>query len=275
MSKILSLISLHNQTAIVTGSSDGIGKAIAQIFIEAGANVVLHGRSAEKLQKVVEELTALGGKVKSIAGDIKDAAVRKLLVDTAVNTFGSLNILVNNAGVFLSSPVDKETEKSIAEVIDTNTTAPLLLISEATPHLIASKGTIINVASTAHLGFLPGASVYSASKAALHAITSVLTVELGPQGVRVNTISPGLIPTNMSSVIPEQTHVTTRDKHTPLRRLGNVVDVAHAALYLASPLSSFITGNDIVVDGGSVLTHPLGLAFAESASPAPSPQQAL
>lgn len=112
-------------------------------------------------------------------------------------------------------------------------------------------------------GAIPGGSIYAATKAALQAITTNLAVELGPKGIRVNAISPGLIPTHMTAGIPETVRSKVSDEFTPLHRLGSVDDVAHAALYLASPISSFITGNDIVVDGGSRLYHSATFAFNE------------
>lgn len=139
------LLCLKDQTAIVTGSSDGIGRAIAQSFLNAGANVVLHGRSSEKLKSLMEEMKQHSDRVDFVVGDITDGQTRTQLIETAINSFGGLNILVNNAGMYGRGDIEQETEKHIVDSMMTNTIAPILLISLATPHLAESKGTIINV----------------------------------------------------------------------------------------------------------------------------------
>jgi len=261
------LISLHGQTAIVTGSSDGLGLAIASVFVQAGANVVFHGRSTEKLQRVLESFASSGNgsHVKSVAGDINEEKVRKELVDTAVKHFGGINILVNNAGIYRPYPVDKITEQNFDESVNTNTRSPLLLIRDAVPHLIKSKGSIINfssIAANTHLS-IAAHSIYEITKSDMNAITRSLAVELGPQGVRVNSISPGFIPTSMTSEVPLGAQEILRDRYTPLRRIGTPSDISHVALFLASQLSSFVTGQDIVVDGGVILGNPFGYCFAD------------
>jgi len=265
--QLANLLSLHGQTAIVTGSSDGIGLGVATAFVHAGANVVLHGRSSEKLQHVLDSFASSGhsSQVKIVTGDINVDKVRQELISAAVTNFGGLNILVNNAGIYRPSPLDKISEEQFNESVHTNTLSPLLLIRDATPHLVKSKGSIINLSSIAansHLS-IPQHSIYEITKSDLHAITRSLAVELGPQGVRVNTISPGLIPTSMTSDIPVPVQEILRDRYTPLRKTGSTTDIGNVALFLASQLSSFVTGNDIVVDGGIILGNPFGYAFAD------------
>jgi NAD(P)-dependent dehydrogenase (short-subunit alcohol dehydrogenase family) len=255
---LTSRIDLTGKVAIVTGASRGIGEAIARTFADAGAAVVVASRKIEDLQKVEEHIVSSGGRARAIAchtGKVED--VQKLVAQ-AVAEFGQVDVLVNNAaanpyfGPMLDCP-DLAWDKTF----EVNTRGYFYAAREVIRHLQARKapGSIINVASVAALRAAPMQGVYAMSKAAVVSMTQTLAFEVGGQGIRVNAIAPGLIETKFAAAIVGNEvlrgHAVAR---TPLGRHGQPVEIAGAALYLASDASSFMNGHVTVVDGGMTMT---------------------
>lgn len=244
-------MNLSNKVAVITGATSGIGLATAKQFLAQGAKVVLTGRSQEKLDAVAAELEGDFLLVPAEASSLTDSA---RLVDTVHNHFGKIDVLFLNAGVFRMEPVADLTEDVYDEVMNVNVKGPLFTVKAATPFLNEGASVIFNTSVVNGKGF-PAMGAYAASKAALRSVTRTLAAELGAQGIRVNSISPGPIDTpiygkhnmpqdaidEMASSFPAQ---------VPLGRFGQADEVAKAAVFLASPESSYITGSELPVDGG-------------------------
>jgi NAD(P)-dependent dehydrogenase (short-subunit alcohol dehydrogenase family) len=260
------------KVALVTGSSSGIGEEIAIQLAKYGAKVVVTGRGQSKIDAVVEKcnqvsptkLQALG--VKCDVG--KDSEV-SALVDKVISTHGGLDILVNNAGIAASSPItDVSIMANFDTIMRTNLRAPFFLTHLLVPHLIKSKGNIINMSSVAGQHPFDKLPVYCASKAALDMFTKCLAIDLGPKGVRVNSVNPATIRTpifmamGFSSDLMQAIEKQCADDY-PLGRIGEVDDVAKFVLFLASDDASFITGLVGQVDGGSLQTMT-GVTYKES-----------
>lgn len=243
--------SLSEKTALVTGGGTGIGKAIVEAFVKEGANVFVAGRREEPLKQIA---AAHSGKVKYLRADISDPNHVRRAVSAAVESFGRLNVLVNNAGVFLMKPLTDCTDADIAQQLSVNLGGTLIAIREAIPHLIKTKGNVINISSTAGQGVFTGAAAYSAAKAGMDHATRCLAVELGPLGIRANAVSPGMTDTDMAAPITTSKEMS---QHmigmTPLRRLGKPEDIAKAAAFLASDEASWITGQVVQSSGGLLL----------------------
>lgn len=242
---------LSGKTALVTGGGTGIGKAIVEMFVKEGVNVFISGRRGEPLKQVAN---AHGGKVKYIQADMSEPAQVRRAVSAAVEAFGRLDVLVNNAGVFLMKPLTECTDADIAQQLSVNLGGTLIAIREAIPHLIKTKGNVINISSTAGQGVFSGTAAYSAAKAGMDHATRCLAVELGPLGIRVNVVSPGMTDTDMAAPITASKEMS---QHmigmTPLRRLGKPEDIAKAAVFLASDEASWITGQVVQSSGGLLL----------------------
>lgn len=246
---------LQNQTAIVTGGTAGIGKAIALKFAEAGAKVAIMGTNAERGAEVVEEIRALSGGDNAIFLQVDigstaqvDAAIKKVL-----EQFQQVDILVNNAGITCDQLIMKMTEEEWDRVMTVNVkscynTAHALV----RPMMRARKGKIINVSSVVGLTGNPGQVNYAASKAAIIGFTKALALELASRSICVNCIAPGFIETNMTEVMTDSQKEATLAK-IPLGKMGKPEDIANTALFLASNLSDYITGQVFTVDGGMVM----------------------
>ena len=244
---------LKNKVAIVTGASKGIGASIAKYFAAEGAKVVVnYASSQEGADKVVKEITGNGGTAIAVQADISKEADIIRLFDETKNTFGTLNILVNNAGVYNYEPIEAVSEASIQQHLNINILGAVLSIREAVKAFGDKGGNIINISSVA--GKLPMAtgSVYSATKAALDAVTIALSKEFKGRNIRINSILPG-------SVETEGTHtagITGSDfekvliANTPLSRMGQPEDIAKVAVFIASDDSGWITGEKLSVSGG-------------------------
>lgn len=245
---------LADKVAVVTGASKGIGASIAKYFAAEGAALVVnYASSKDGADKVVREVTGLGGRAVSVQGDMaKRADIQRLFAETK-KTFGRLDILVNNAGIYGFSPLEEVTEDYFYKQFNLNVLGLLLASQAAVGMFDASGGNIINISSVVStLGFA-NASVYSGTKGAVDSITRSLAKELGPRGIRVNAINPGMVET-------EGTHsagIATSDwrkqieAQTPLGRIGKPQDIAALALFLASADSSWITGETFVISGGN------------------------
>ena len=246
--------SLQGKVAIVTGASKGIGAAIARSFAAQGASVVVNYSSSKPgADQVVAEIEKAGGKAVAVQGNVGKAAEVKELFARAHAAFGRLDILVNNAGVYQFGALEEVTEAEFHRQFDTNVLGPILATQEAVKRFGDQGGSVINVSSVASTKGLPGATVYGATKGALDQITRNHAIELAPKKIRVNTIAPGGVET-------EGTHTagiigSDFEKQmvadTPLGRLGQPDDIAGVAVFLASDASRWITGERLVVAGGS------------------------
>jgi len=244
-------LELNDKTALITGASRGIGLAVASRFLEAGANVMLSSRTAEDLAEAATSLEAQGaaGRVAWKAAHVGDGDQAQACVAETVERFGALDILINNAGTnpYFGPMVDIDIPRA-QKTFEVNQLAVLMWSSYAVK--AGLRGSIINVASIGGLGVEPGIGWYNVTKAAVLHITRQLAFELAPD-IRVNALAPGLIKTKLARALWEGPGEERIAAHIPLRRLGLPDDVATAALFLASDAASWITGQTLVVDGGT------------------------
>lgn len=244
---------LKNKVAIVTGASKGIGASIAKHFAAAGAKVVVnYASSKEDAEKVVKNITDKGGIAISVQGDVSKVADVNRLFEESKNAFGALDILVNNAGIYKYAPIEQVSEASFHEQFNINVLGSLLAIQASLNHFGESGGNIINISSGASNTPLPTGSVYSATKAALDAITISLSKEFSGRNVRINSILPGVVETegSRSAGFIGSDAETKFVANTPLGRTGQPDDIAKAVLFLASDDAAWITGEKISVSGG-------------------------
>ncbi len=249
---VSSLLDLVGRTALVTGASGGIGGAIARRFAEAGAAVVVHfHRNRAGADAVVGSIRAAGGVAEPHQADISSANGASALIDAAFGTFGGLDILVNNAGQQPVHMLADTTEADFNAILAANVTGPFLLVKAFAGRLkqAARPGSVVNIASIEGHNPAAGHAHYASSKAALLMFTRAAALELGPQGIRVNSVSPGLIHRDgIEQGWPEG--VARWTSAAALGRLGRPEDIADAALFLASDAARWISGADLVVDGG-------------------------
>jgi NAD(P)-dependent dehydrogenase (short-subunit alcohol dehydrogenase family) len=247
------LFDLAGKTAIVTGSSRGIGRAIAELFAQAGARVVISSRKAEACAAVVEAIAAAGGKAVAIPCHIGDKAQLEGLVAGAQAHFGPVDILVCCAGINPHyGALTEIADATFDRVMATNVRSALTLAGLVLPQMAARRGgAIIIVSSIAGLRGTAGLGAYAISKAADMQLARNLALEWGPHNIRVNCLAPGLIRTDFARALwQDEALMERRLATTPLRRIGEPEEVAGAALLLASPAGRFITGQTIVIDGG-------------------------
>lgn len=248
-------ISLIGKVAIVTGGGRGIGKAIARRLAEAGAGVVIASRKLEILQATAAEFADLPGKVVPIACHVGRHDQLEILVRETESKLGPVDILVNNSATNIGQgPSLAVTDEMLDKMIEINIKSALRLVRLTVPKMIERKrgGSVINIASIAGLQPQPGGLLYSFTKAGLIMMTKSWAREFGPDGVRVNAIAPGLIQTDFSEHFwKNEPYRTQLESTQPIRRIGQPHEIAHAALYLASDESSFVTGQVFVVDGGA------------------------
>ncbi|XP_061168608.1 3-oxoacyl-[acyl-carrier-protein] reductase FabG-like [Saccostrea echinata] len=251
---------------LITGASSGIGEGIAVLLAKCGASLSLTGRNENKLEAVKEKCLKEGltpEKILLSVGDITSRDYRRSLVDQTIKQFGKLDVLVNNAGMAKSMDISMETEENFDEIMNVNIKSAYFLTQLAIPHLKATKGCIINnssVLSTTVLPDVSGCCSYSMSKAAMDAFTRNLAIELAPFGIRANSVRPGITRSNLARYsIPDEELLNkvmaTSEKANPSGRNGEPEDVANAVSFLASDKSSYITGQDIVIDGGRFIRY--------------------
>jgi 3-oxoacyl-[acyl-carrier protein] reductase len=244
---------LKGKVAIVTGASKGIGAGIARSLGKAGASVVVnYAASRDGADRVVAEIQAAGGKAIAVQGDVANSADVKRIFAVSKEAFGAVDVLVNNAGIYGFAPIDQANEQDFHRQFDTNVLGIVLATKEAVAQFGDKGGSVINVGSVVSKKGIPGASIYSATKGAVDALTRSLAVELGPRGIRVNTIAPGPVET-------EGTHAAGMVGSdflngivatTPLGRIGQPDDVAKVVVFLASDESAWLTGERLSASGG-------------------------
>jgi len=244
---------LVGKVAIVTGASKGIGAAIAKQLAAEGATVVVNYASSKAgADKVVADITAAGGNAFAVQADVsKKPDIDRLLAETK-KRFGHLDVLVNNAGIYEFSPLEQISEEHFHKQFNLNVLGLVLTTQEALKHFNGSGGSVINVSSVVGVNPLPGASVYSATKAAVDAITKSLAKELGPKKIRVNSINPGMIETegvHSAGIIGGDLEKQVVAQ-TPLGRIGQPGDIGKVAAFLASDDSGWLTGETLVAAGG-------------------------
>jgi len=244
---------LSGKVAVVTGASKGIGAGIAKGLGAAGAAVVVNYASDEAgARRVVDQITREGGKAIAVQGNVAKAEdVRRLFAETT-KALGTLDVLVNNAGVFQFDPLEAVTEAEFHREFDTNVLGTILATQEAVKHFGPAGGSVINIGSVAGRNPVPNSVVYSATKSAIDSITRVLGQELGPRKIRVNSLNPGYTETEgaerMGFVGSDEANELVA--HTPLGRPGRPEDIARVAVFLASDASAWMTGEAVFASGG-------------------------
>ena len=243
---------LEGKVAVVTGASKGIGAAIAKTLAAHGAAVVVNYASSQAgAESVVAEIVAAGGKAVAVGGDVSKAVETNGIIDAAIKNYGRLDILVNNSGVYDMAPLEAITEEHFHRLFNVNVLGLLLVTQAAAKHL-GQGGSVINISSAVTRLRPPNSAVYTGTKGAVDMITAVLAKELGPRGIRVNSINPGLVETegtraqgfigsDFEKVLVAQ---------TPLGRLGQPDDIAKVAVFLASDDSAWMTGELLPASGG-------------------------
>ena len=244
---------LAGKVAVVTGASKGIGAAIAKHLADEGASVVVnYASSKEGAERVVREITGKGGKAIAVQADVaKQADIKRLFAETR-KAFGRLDVLVNNAGIYEFSPLEAVTEENFYKQFNINVLGLILTSQEAVKHFGSEGGSIINISSIVSTLAPANTAVYSATKAAVDAVTKSLAKELGPRKIRVNAINPGMVETEgwHAAGIAESDMRKQTEATTPLGRIGQPQDIAPAAVYFASSDSAWVTGETLYITGG-------------------------
>ena len=236
----------NDKVVIVTGGGTGIGRAITETFAKSGAKVLITGRREAPLQELSQSFPE---KVSIIQADVTKAEDRKKIIQTAIERYGQIDVLVNNAGANPTGPIQESTDEDFVEAYMTNLVAPAALIREAIPHLSKTKGSVVSTSTIGARAVFSGMSAYSCSKAALDHLTRIAAVELGPLGIRVNAVAPGMVKTPMAAPFIDQMG-DMMVSMTPLGRLGEPIDIAQAVLMLASDNAGWVTGQILDTSGG-------------------------
>lgn len=243
---------LAGKTVVVTGGSRGIGRDIARTFAELGANVVISGRNQETLDDALRELHGSNPRCIAVAGDLSAVAEVRWLIDKAADTFGTVDVLVNNAGVNIAKPAMEVTEADWDTVLDLNLKSAFFASQAAAKYMLAQKsGRIINIASQmAFVGYIKRAA-YCSSKGGMVQMTKALAVEWAKEGVKVNAVAPTFIETEFTAkMFEDKAFKKDVESRILLDGLAQPKDISGAVLYLASDLANFVTGETIKVDGG-------------------------
>lgn len=238
-----------NKVALITGGGTGIGRAVAEALVAEGAKVVVTGRREEPLKRLASEHPDA---VRYVTTDVTEPGAPAAAIAYVIEQFGQLDVLVNNAGVGILAPLVELDDDALRLISGVNVEGLLIATRDAIPHLAKTGGAVVNISSTLAQASMPGAAAYSGSKAAVERITSSLAVELGPQGIRINTVAPGVTQTDMVSDAPPEM-IQGMVAQTPLGRIGKPEDIARAVAFLASDDASWITGQVLQSSGGLML----------------------
>ena len=248
---------LVGKTALVTGDTSGLGRAIAVAYAAEGARVAVAGRDARRGACVVEEIATAGGSATFVPTDLAaptSAAARQLAHDATEALGGWIDVLVNNAGVYPAPPTAQTDDETFDRIIAVNVRAPFYLVAQLAPSMAErGGGTIVNISSWVSTVGLPVGVLYAASKAMLEQLTRGWAAEFGPAGVRVNAIAPGIIATKGNAGHTDA--LEPMFSRFPARRLGLPEEIAHAAVYLASDEAAFMHGSTLLIDGGALTTR--------------------
>ncbi len=244
------LFDMTDRTVIVTGGTRGIGLALAEGFVLAGARVVVASRKPDACEQAAQHLRDLGGQAIGVPTHLGETDDLAALVQSTVDEFGGVDVVVNNAANALAQPLGEMTPEALAKSHEVNLRGPVFLVQAALPHLKASAhGAVINMVSVGAFNFAPSLSIYAAAKAALMSFTRSMAAEFVEFGIRVNAIAPGPVDTDMMRKNPQQA-IDYMVRGTLMKRLATPDEMVGAALLLASDAGSYITGTVIVVDGG-------------------------
>ena len=243
---------LTGKVAVVTGASKGIGAAIAKALAAEGASVVVNYASSKAgADKVVDEIHKAGGNAVAVGGDVSKATEAQGIINAAITSYGRLDVLVNNSGVYAFSPIDEITEEHFHRIFNVNVLGLLLVTQAAVKHL-GEGGSIINIGSVVSRITPPNSAVYTGTKGAVDAITGVLSRELGTRKIRVNALNPGMVETEgtVGAGFIGSDFETGTVAQTPLGRVGQPRDIASIAVFLASDDSAWLTGEQLLAGGG-------------------------
>ncbi|NIB38003.1 SDR family oxidoreductase [Pseudomaricurvus alkylphenolicus] len=255
---------LKDKVAIITGGGSGIGAAIAKRFAAEGARVVICGRRLEPLQEVVTEITLAGGTAEAFSVDVSDEHAVNGLISNTVESYGQLNILVNNAVSIAPGMLAEQSTESWRQNFTVTVDGTMFMMRAAYPHLKHSQGSVVNISSICGQLATPCMAAYSSAKSALTTLTRNAAVEWAPHNIRVNAVVPGAILTPPTqAVMPTEDAQKAGSALIPLKRIGDPVEVANAILFLASDEASYITGVALNVDGGRAVELVTGDASWE------------
>jgi NAD(P)-dependent dehydrogenase (short-subunit alcohol dehydrogenase family) len=250
--RITRLFGLEGRVAIVTGGTRGIGRAIAEGFVDAGASVVVSSRKAEAVTETVAALEARGGTALGLPGHMGDLDDVRRLVDATVARFGRIDVIVNNAATAVTMPLGSLTTDAWNKVYDVNLRGPVFLVEYALPHLLQSpSASVINVISAGAFLASPNVAMYGGAKAALLSFTRSMAADFATRGIRVNALAPGTVDTDMVRNNTEEAQARMVEASW-MRRMASPEEMVGPALFLASDASSYVTGQAIVADGGMV-----------------------
>ena len=244
---------LADRAALVTGGGSGIGRAAALAYAAEGAKVAVAGRRREELQATVDMITATGGEAFAIIADVSNGEAIRAMVDSTVARFGRLDAAFNNAGISGPfAPITEMLEADFDRVVAVNLKGVWLSIKYELAAMVAAGngGSIVNTSSFVSRSPSVGTTAYAASKGALEALTLAVAVEAGPHNIRVNTVLPGVIDTDMFRSLDGASIIAPLSAYTPLKRIGRPEDIGNVAAWLATDDASFITGQSLLVDGG-------------------------
>lgn len=244
---------LKDKVAIVTGASKGIGASIAKHLASEGAAVVVnYATSKEGADRVVTEIVRNGGKAVAVQANVSHQPDIQRLFSETLKAFGKVDILINNAGVYEFSPLEEITAEHFHKMFNLNVLGLILTSQEAVKHFGSSGGSIVNISSVASVATMPTTSVYSATKAAVDAVTKALSKELGSRKIRVNAVNPGMVETEgVHAAGFAESHFRKQiETQTPLGRIGQPQDVAPAVVFLASDDAAWVTGETLFISGG-------------------------